>query len=261
MRRYLRLWGAFIANCITREMTFRFNFLFKVLFGSMWFVMTLIMFSVVFSHTQEIAGWSKYEVFFLLGVSHVILRLFESFFMENLLKVPDLIRDGELDFYLLKPVNPQFLISTRYASFDSLIDTLMGFATLGYALFMLHRTATPLNMIEFVLLAINGVLLYYAIMVIFVTFSFWFTRFHVMEVWWQMTNVARQPAEIFKGKLQFIFTFCVPMLVIANFPVKAYLDRLPWYLGLYGLGVTACALAGSSWFFAYALKRYRSASS
>lgn len=261
MTRYLTLWGAFVRNCLAREMNFRINFLLKVLFGSMWFVMTLILFSVVFAHTQEVAGWTKYEVFFLLGVSHVILRLFESFFMENLLKVPDLIREGELDFYLLKPVNPQFLVSTRYASFDALIDTIMGFATLGYALFQLHRSVTVANLAAFVLLSVNGVLLYYALMVVFVTCSFWFTRFHVMEVWWQMTNVARQPAEIFRGKLQFIFTFCIPMLVIANFPVKAYLDRLPWYLGLYGLVLTAAVLAGSSWFFAHALKRYRSASS
>src|SRR5678809_872552 len=85
MTRYVILWWAFIKNCIVREMGFRLNFLAKVLFGSMWFMMTLIMFSVVFAHVQSIAGWTKYEVFFLMGVSHVILRLFETFFMENLM--------------------------------------------------------------------------------------------------------------------------------------------------------------------------------
>ncbi len=261
MTRYLVLWWAFIKNCIVREMTFRLNFIFKVLFGSMWFVMNMLMFAVVFSQVREIAGWTKYEVFFLMGVSHVILRLFETFFMENLMQVPDLIRNGELDFYLIKPVHPQFLISTRYASFDSLLDTILGFVTMGYALVRLHHAVSPADLAAFILLALNGVLLYYSIMTIAVTFSFWFMRFHVMEIWWQMTNIARQPAEIFRGKLQFIFTFCIPMLVIANFPVNAYLSRLPWYLGLYGLGIMVALVLGSGWFFAYALRRYRSASS
>lgn len=261
MIRHGVLWWAFIKNCLIREMTFRWNFLFKILFGSMWFVMNLVMFAVVFGHVKEIAGWTKYEVFFLMGVSHVILRLFETFFMENLMKVPDLIREGELDFYLIKPVHPQFLLSTRYVSFDSLLDTILGFATCGYALSKLHQTVTLSDLAAFALLALNGVMLYYSIMLVAVTCSFWFMRFQIMEVWWQMTNIARQPADIFTGKLRFIFTFCVPMLIIANFPVKAYLSRLPWTLGLYGLGIMAVFVLGSSWFFSSALKRYRSASS
>lgn len=261
MTRYLGLWGAFVLNCLAREMNFRISFIFKVLFGSMWFVMNMLMFTVVFSHVKEIAGWTKYEVFFLMGTSHVILRIFETFFMENLMKVPDIIREGELDFYLIKPVHPQFLVSTRYASFDSLIDTILGFVTCGYALHMLQHDITVPDVAAFILLCVNGVLLYYSIMTIAVTFSFWFLRFHVMEVWWQMTNIARQPADIFTGKLRFIFTFCVPMLIIANFPVKAYLARLPWTLGLYGLAIMLTFMVGSSWFFGHALKRYRSASS
>lgn len=261
MRRYLVLWLAFVKNCMIREMTFRANFLLKVVFGSMWFVMSLLSFTVVFAHTSDIAGWTKYEVFFLLGVSHVILRLFETFFMENLMQVPDLIRQGELDFYLLKPVYPQFLVSTRYASFDSFIDTILGFITMGWALAHLHQTVSAPNLALFALLALAGVLLYYAIMTAAVTLSFWFMRFHVMEIWWQMTNIARQPAEIFRGKLEFIFTFGIPMLVIANYPVKAYLDRLPWYLVLHGLAATVVMLLAASWFFNVALRRYRSASS
>lgn len=261
MIRHLVLWKAFIVNCLVREMSFRINFLFKMLFGSMWFVMNMFMFAVVFTHVKEIAGWTKYEVFFLMGTSHVILRLFETFFMENLMKVPDLIREGELDFYLIKPVHPQFLLSTRYTSFDSLIDTILGFATCGYALVQLGHSVTLPDLAAFVLLAVNGVMLYYSIMMLAVTCAFWFMRFQIMEVWWQMTNIARQPADIFTGKLRFIFTFCVPMLIIANFPVKAYLSKLPWALGLYGLAIMLAFVLGSGWFFAFALKRYRSASS
>ncbi|MEK7765073.1 MAG: ABC-2 family transporter protein, partial [bacterium] len=91
--------------------------------------------------------------------------------------------------------------------------------------------------------------------------SFWFMRFHTMDIWWQMTNIARNPAEIFRGKLLFIFTYCIPMLVIVNFPVKAYLHRLPWWQAAWGLVVSGALLVFSSWFFAFALRRYRSASS
>jgi ABC-type uncharacterized transport system permease subunit len=51
------------------------------------------------------------------------------------------------------------------------------------------------------------------------------------------------------------------MLVIVNFPVKAYLNRLPFHLAVWGLAVTAIMLVFSQWFFRFALRRYRSASS
>lgn len=261
MIRYLRLWVALIKNCLVREMAFRINFIVTMLTGSMWFLMNLMMFSVVFSHVNVVAGWTKYEVFFLLGVSHVILRLFGTFFMRNLMQVPDIIRTGEMDFYLIKPVNTQFLISTRYTSFDSLADTLVGFALMGYAGWQLNVQVTPANLLLFGVLVLNGVALYYAIMFISVTISFWFLRFHAMDIWWQMTNIARQPAEIFSGILKWIFTFCVPMLVIVNFPVKAYLDRLPWGLALWGVIASIALLVFGNWFFSFAVRRYRSASS
>jgi len=261
MVRYLKLWGASIQNCLVREMAFRVNFIVTMLTGSMWFLMSVLMFSVVFSHVKVVAGWTKYEVFFLLGVSHVILRLFGTFFMRNLMRVPDIIRTGEMDFYLVKPVNTQFLISTRYTSFDSLADTLTGLALMGYAGWQLGLKVSPANLLAFSMLILNGVVLYYAVMFISVTISFWFLRFHAMDIWWQMTNMARQPAEIFSGTLKWILTYCIPMLVIVNFPVKAYLDRLPWHLALWGFTISAVLLLFGNWFFSFALRRYRSASS
>ncbi|MEK7765074.1 MAG: ABC-2 family transporter protein, partial [bacterium] len=163
MRRHLRIWWAFVKNCLAREMSFRLNFFLTLLTGSWWFLMSVLMFAVVFSHVNEIAGWTKYEVFFLLGASHVILRLFGTLFMNNLMGLPQAITTGTLDFYLIKPVHPQFIVSTRYASFEDLADTLIGLAMIVYAGWHLGFTASPADLAAFALLAVNGVVLYYSI--------------------------------------------------------------------------------------------------
>src|SRR4051812_15632353 len=145
-------------------MNFRMNFIIQLFTGSMWFFMSLLTFTVVFANVREVAGWSKYEVFFLLGTSHVILRVFMTFFMTNLTRLPDLIRTGELDFYLVKPLNAQFFISTRYFNFDSLSDTLVGFGLMGYAGWRLHAQVSAPQLALFFLLLANSVALYYSIM-------------------------------------------------------------------------------------------------
>jgi ABC-2 type transport system permease protein len=261
MSRYLKLWLSFIKNCVVREMSFRLNFFIQLFTGSMWFFMSVLTFSVVFANVKQIAGWTKYEVFFLLGASHVILRVFMTFFMLNLTKLPDMIRTGELDFYMVKPLNTQFFISTRYFNFDSLSDTLVGVGLMGYAGWRLGTQVTAGNTLVFLALLANSVALYYAIMFAMVTAAFWFIRFQPMDVWWQLTNLARQPAELFPQKVQFVFTYCLPMLIIVNFPVKAFLGRLaPWSI-LAAFLATALMLWASNAFFNMAIRRYRSASS
>jgi ABC-2 type transport system permease protein len=261
MMRILSIWAGLVKNCLVREMMFRANFAVILLTTSWWFVMNVLMFQVIFGHVNEIAGWSKYEVFFLVGAGHTIMGIFETFFIMNLTRVPDMIRTGEMDFYLLKPVNTQFLVSARYADFEAVPNTLLGFAFMGWCVIKLRAAFSLPALASFIVFVLNGVALYYAIMFISVTLSFWFMRFHAMSVWWQLTGLGRQPAEIFPPKLKFVLTYCIPMLVIINFPVKAYLGRLPLAAGLWGLGLTAALLFFSSWFFRFALRRYRSASS
>lgn len=261
MMRYLQLWLAFIKNCIQREMAFRLNFIISLFTGSMWFLMSVLTFTVVFGHVKEIAGWSKYEVFFLLGTSHVILRIFMIFFMMNVTKLPDLIRTGELDFYLAKPLNTQFFISTRYFSVEDLSDTLIGFGLMAFSAWRLDAHVSWLRLGGYFFLMINGVALYYAIMFIMVTAAFWFIRFNAMDIWWQLSNLARQPADLFPGKVQFVLTYCLPMLVIVNFPVKMFLTKLTLVQALTGCGATVVMLFASKAFFDLAIKRYRSASS
>jgi len=261
MMRILRLWKSLLVNCIIREMMFRANFLVILMTTSWWFILNILMFQVIFSHINAIAGWTKYEVFFLVGAGNSIMGIFETLFIMNLMRLPDMIRTGELDFHLLKPVNTQFLVSARYADFEAVPNTVLGLVFMGWCAFKLKASMSLPALASFALFIINGVALYYFIMFISVTVSFWFMRFQAMNVWWQLTTLGRQPAEIFPPRLKFILTYCLPMLVIVNFPVKAFLGRLTLADGLWGLLMTLALLVFSGWFFGVALKRYRSASS
>jgi ABC-2 type transport system permease protein len=261
MTRYLRLWAELFRTCLLREMLFRANFVAILATSSWWFIMNVVMFQVIFGHVTEIAGWTKYEIFFLVGTSHATFGIFETLFMVNMTRIPELIRTGELDFYLLKPVSTQFLISARYADFEAVPNTVVGFVFVAWCAYRLHAVFSWAALAAFTLFVVNGVVLYYTLLFVSVTISFWFMRFHAMNIWWQLTSLARQPAEVFPPALRFVLTYCLPMLVIVNFPVKAYLGRLPLSAGVGALLATAALLALSQVFFTFALRRYRSASS
>ena len=60
-------------------------------------------------------------------------RLIETLFLENCNEFADLVRSGDLDFFLLKPIDEQFLVSCRRIDWSCAPNVLLGFGVMGYA--------------------------------------------------------------------------------------------------------------------------------
>jgi len=60
LARYLRLWLACARYSLTRAMMFRFDFLMWALVELFWMGVNIALISIIYLHTDSIAGWSKY---------------------------------------------------------------------------------------------------------------------------------------------------------------------------------------------------------
>src|SRR5438128_4123513 len=126
--RYLRLFAAFARYGLVRELAFRGNFLIKLLVEVLWLGLLLIFYRTVFAQTSLVAGWSEAEYLFFVGCYFSLEGLIETLFLENCTAFGDLIRSGELDFYLLQPLDEQFLISCRNVDWSTAPNVVMGMA-------------------------------------------------------------------------------------------------------------------------------------
>jgi len=83
-------------------------------------------------------------------------------------------------------------------------------------------------------------------------------------VWayYNLFNVARMPDAAFRGLFKAVFTYVVPMLLVANVPVKLLVDRLTSPMEIFVLlGMAILCLTGSEVFWRFSVRRYTSASS
>ena len=88
---------------------------------------------VVFQHTDAIGkstGWEQSEFFLFLGTTWLINSLVQTFFMPNAQEFSELIRTGNLDFALVKPIDTQFLISFQRVEWASLSNFVLGLVLL-----------------------------------------------------------------------------------------------------------------------------------
>ena len=77
--------------------------------------MNLGFYIIIFQHTSTIGrdtGWGPHEFFIFLATTWIVNSLVQAFFMPNANEFSELIRTGNLDFALLKPIDTQFLISS-----------------------------------------------------------------------------------------------------------------------------------------------------
>src|SRR6516162_9554827 len=156
MRRYLRLLGGLALYTLNRELAFRGNFLVKVSVEVLWLAILLAFYRVVFARTNTIADWSEPQYLFFVGCFFALNGLIEMLFLENCNEFAELVRTGDLDGLLLKPIDEQFLISCRWVDWGTAPNVLMGAAVMIVALAQLKWHFDPLRVATFLATFVSG---------------------------------------------------------------------------------------------------------
>jgi ABC-2 type transport system permease protein len=263
LRRYAAIYAALWRNSVVREMGFKTNFLLWVVVELLWFGLQLGFIAVIYLHTTHVGDWTQWQVVALIGAAHFIQQVFHAFFLSNITQISEYIRTGKLDFMLLLPVNTRFLLSMRQVDLGGFISATSAAAIIVYALYHLNYVPSPPQILGFLFLAAAGVLIHYSLMFWLACASFWTVRAQSI-VWgyYSMFNIARMPDAAFRGAFKVLFTFAIPMLLVANVPSKLLLAKLSSPLEMIWLLVMCIAcFVMSELTWRVSLRHYTSASS
>jgi ABC-2 type transport system permease protein len=274
---YLRVFLTFVRNSLVRDMMFPANFIIESISSIGWVAMNLALCILIFNYTDHLGAntdgggaWDKYQFFVFLATSQLVNNIVQMFFMPNAEEFSELIRTGNLDFALLKPIDTQFLISLQKVDWSSLANVAVGVLLLGYALPRLDGFTPSLTAFAlYPLYIVLGVLIMYSIMIGLAATSVWLGRNQSLyDFWFYITNFARYPLEIYEGPvgnyLRWTLTFLLPVLVVVNVPARLLAKPFQAeyaYLAVFAILATAVSLVASRWVFQRALLSYRSASS
>jgi ABC-2 type transport system permease protein len=251
---------------LTNEMAFRGNFIVKVLVEVLWLGILLIFYRTLFNQTHDVAGWNENQYLFFLGCYYTLEGTIETLFLENALEFAEMVRTGNLDFHLLKPIDEQFLISLRKVDWSTAPKILLGAAIMSIAL---ARTGWGFNagrVFGAAALFACGVSLAYSFLLILASTSIWLVRNeNLMELWWLFSTLMRYPRGIYdSGWGVVIYYGCwyvVPVLLVVNVPADVMVKSVePWNIALL-VAATLLMLYVSRRFFFFALRSYSSASS
>jgi ABC-2 type transport system permease protein len=262
LSRYFKIYAALWKNSVTREMSFKTNFLMWILVESLWFGLQLSFIGVLYLHTDNIGTWTKWQVVMLVGASHFIQQIFQAFFLVNCTNLSELVRTGKLDFLLLLPVNTRFVVSLRQVDLGAFVNALSALGVMTYAATRMSLVPSPAQIGGFFILCLAGILIHYSLMFLLSSISFWTVRAQgIVWGYYNLFQIARMPDEAFHGLFKAFFTFALPMLLVSNVPVRVLVNKFsPGSLLMLLVMSVVCFLV-SEWGWRRSVRHYTSASS
>lgn len=243
------------------EFQYRLNFVLQVVESTVRLVTGVVAIQLVFEFTSHLRGWGEAELLAVLGVHILLGGVLATFVLPNMFHFMYEVREGELDFALVRPVDAQLFVSTRQLRFWSVVDIVTGCIVLGWALSGLRGSVGPLQAVMFALALVCGGLILYSVWMAFTTTAFWLIDVDDMaQLITGLYDAGRWPIRVYPVWLQGALTVVVPLGVAITVPAEALAGRLTPTAMLVLLAVTVISVLGSRAFWLFGLRNYSGAS-
>jgi ABC-2 type transport system permease protein len=259
---YLSLLGMRVRTSLTTGMQYRWDFLIDAAMSLFWAGVSLLPLWVFGGARRTVEGWSYPEMVVVTGWFILLKGVIDGAVNPSLIAVIEHIRQGTLDFVLIKPADAQFLVSTEKFDVLKMVDVLAGAVVLGYGFHLVGRPPSLAHVAAASLLLGAASLVLYSLWILVVCVAFWAVRLdNLPYLFMSLFDFARWPVSIFRGALRLLFTFVVPLALMTTYPSLALLGKLEPWRGAAAVGGALAFAAIARFVWQRAIAHYTSASS
>ena len=243
------------------ELQYRTNF-FVQLFQSMLALgVALVVLRLVYSHTNELKGWSESELLIVMGIQILMGGFIHAAIQPNMERLIEEVQDGKLDYALTKPEDSQVIVSVREVRIWRAIDIASGGVVVGVGIARLETSVGLAEALPFAGLLLLGGVLIYCFWLILATGAFWIIRmWFLSELFEGVYQTGRWPIGVYPSWLRYSLTYLVPIGFAITVPAEAMTSRLELTTVVVALAFGAALFAFTRWFWRFGLKRYSGAS-
>ena len=226
---YLRIYRKILVQDLKSKMSYRADFIISTIGMIFTNLSGFLSFWILFQNFPSIMGWGYHEMLFLYGFSLIALTPVQCLF-DNNWNLRHYVYSGDFIKYCFRPINLFFYYMSEVFDIKGLGQLAFGIFTLSYAWSHLEIGFSAILLIKVILCLLTASLFMIALMNLAAATCFWIIQSgYVMVMASKFKDYARYPATIFNKVFRFIFTFIIPITVIAYYPSLVILrpDALP----------------------------------
>jgi len=222
----LPLYISLAAASVRSELQYRANFMVRLLVSLLYQGSSFFFVWVVLNRFGTIGGWHLGDIAFLYGFRLLSGGLVGLVF-SPMAGTDKLLREGEFDRYLVRPLSPIVqILGTRF-QFFLVWDAMLGIALFLSANALVHVSWSLVSVIYLTLAIIGSFLVQAAIITLMGALAF--RTLDISAALWMYETVfrtfANYPLSIFDSVTKALLTFLFPLAFVAYFPATVLLDR------------------------------------
>ena len=247
----------------SRMMVWRLSFFGAFFADGTLFLVQLLTFQVIYSQVDAIGDWGRGQMIIFIGTFSMINGLNMLIYFFGVLNIPQLIKTGDLDQYLTKPVNPLLRITFENVNPGSFPLVILSVLIIAYGVKTSGLEVSFLLVTGYAAMVLLMTLLWYDMEVILRTIPFLVISANgIMQLEGHLIEMNfRVPGILFKGVFKALFYFIIPYGVMSTVPTQLLSGMLTTPALLHALAVVVFFTAFTFRFWNFGLRRYKSASS
>jgi len=262
IKKYIKIYSLFIKTSLASELEYKTNIIIDFITAIMSLIGSIFLLSIFFQSTDNIGGWKFEQALIIQGIYTILNGITNTWFNPNLSEIVKHIREGTLDFVLIKPIDSQFFISLKKIAPSGFLEIILGFALLFYCLVINQININIVFLVLCITTLLCSILILYSLWFLISTTTIWFVKtWNATEVLRSFLYIGRFPLNSFSFSLRIFFSIFVPIAFITTIPSEVFLGLAQLWEIILELFVSVIFLIVSRRFWLFALKFYTSASS
>ena len=177
-----------------------------------------------YGQMRELMGWKYNEVMFIYGFS-LIPKALDHLFFDNLWSVGYfIVRKGDFDKYLTRPINPLFHVMAEKFQVDAFGEMVIGIILLSCSLPSIEVEWGIGKLLLVIVAIIFASFIYTGIKIGTAAIAFWTKRSgNITFMFYMVNDFVKYPIDIYNNVVRSVLTYIIPFAFTAYFPALYFL--------------------------------------
>ncbi len=177
---------------------------------------------LLYTHSiHSIGSWGVPDLLLLSVMYSSVIGIFHMFLSRNFERLSRLVRLGELDAVLARPIDTQFAVSLWLVNYTAIVRIIIG---IGFSIWIItsyHLPVSLMNIAGMIVMAFAGCGILYSIWMLFSVSIIWYPRLtNITDLLYTVNTLGRYPQQTYVGSGDLLFYFALPFTAAINTPVR-----------------------------------------
>ena len=243
IHRMFKLHRIFIKQDLKRITEYKVDFLTGAVGMLLAQAINLFFLSIIFSQIPNLKGFTFGQIIFIYGFA-LLPKAIDHLFFDNLWSIAYfIIRKGDFDKYLTRPVSTLFAVTVEKFQVDAFGELVVGITFLCVSIPRIGLEISLLNILLFIVAVFFATFIYTGIKLITSSIAFWTKRSgHITYMFYMVNEFSKYPTTIYNKFVASIITYIIPFAFTAFFPASYFLGGANALFNIGGTVVMSAAL-------------------